>query len=161
MGLKLRKSSTIMLIGALLVLIGFASWFIWSDRLPVHTIRQAVELGCSDYDTGDDGCHPFRIGGFVVPGSWANSTPRPGATFEITDGCLTLRVNYVGDPSTYESIRPRAFVVAQGSISVDGEFYSRAVYVNEKAARLGKRMHETDAAYVRGCQKEQQRRSGL
>jgi cytochrome c-type biogenesis protein CcmE len=118
-----------------------------------------MNLSCSDAGRPGDECHPYRIGGYVVSFPWAHPISRSDLIFGISDGCLTWPVHYEGLPGTYRLIRPGAFVVAEGSTSINGEFYSAFVYVDRAAQDLHRRMHETDMNYVAACRAERQDRS--
>jgi cytochrome c-type biogenesis protein CcmE len=90
-----------------LVCIAAVAWMVVLMQRNVvffKTVSEAV------HERAGDGTHTLRIGGAVVPGSIHRTAS--GATFELTEGGVIVRVNHTGDePALFKDCAP---VVAQG-----------------------------------------------
>lgn len=159
---KLTQSKTAIVGLSILIVASvlLAWWTIshWS-RPPVHTATQALFLGCTDAVQPDDGCHPYRVGGTVVAAPVRSRLPTADFEFELTDGCVDWPVYYGGDAASVSHLGAGDFIVAQGSTSVDGNFYSGTIFVGSEAERLRRDIRQIDHDVPREACPHQQRQA--
>ena len=149
---RLRQSK-VALAGLCIVIVasGLLAWRVIANahRLPVHSATQALYLPCDDSGRNSELCHPFRVGGTVVAAP--ERSPHNNADFEfmLTDGCMDWPVALHGDAASVARVRPGDFVVAQGAISIDGEFHSGTLFTGAEAETLRRDMRPPDVALPR------------